>query len=92
VVFAAGESPGAVAAEVEALGGSRIMLIASDREKELADPITKEIPVVLRHEEVVTHVPVEVALRARQAATSAGADILVSVGGGSTTGLARQWR
>ncbi|MFJ9011397.1 maleylacetate reductase [Streptomyces canus] len=89
VVFAAGESPAAVAAEVEALGGSKVMLIASDREKELADPIAQEIPVVLRHEEVVMHVPVEVAERARRAAVDAGADILVSVGGGSTTGLAK---
>ncbi|KFF98923.1 Maleylacetate reductase [Streptomyces scabiei] len=89
VVFAAGESPAAVAAEVEALGASRVMLIASDREKELADPIAKEIPVVLRHEEVVMHVPVEVARRARRAAADAGADVLVSVGGGSTTGLAK---
>ncbi|MFE9444621.1 maleylacetate reductase [Streptomyces sp. NPDC006602] len=89
VVFAAGESPVAVAAEVAALGGSKVMLIASDREKELADPIAKEIPVVLRHEEVVMHVPVEVAGRARRAAVDAGVDILVSVGGGSTTGLAK---
>lgn len=89
VVFAAGESPAAVAAEVEALGGSKVMLIASDREKELADPIAKEIPVVLRHEEVVMHVPVEVAARALRATADAGADILVSVGGGSTTGLAK---
>ncbi|UUU26943.1 maleylacetate reductase [Streptomyces sp. DSM 40750] len=89
VVFAAGESPVAVAAEIEALGGSRVMLIASDREKELADPIAKEIPVVLCHEEVVMHVPVEVARRARRAAADADADILVSVGGGSTTGLAK---
>ncbi|MFI6466270.1 maleylacetate reductase [Streptomyces sp. NPDC050528] len=89
VVFAAGESPAAVAAEVKALAGSRVMLIASDREKELADPIAKEIPVVLRHEEVVMHVPVEVAARALQAAAGAEADVLVSVGGGSTTGLAK---
>ncbi|MEU1555139.1 maleylacetate reductase [Streptomyces scabiei] len=89
VVFAAGESSAAVAAEVEALGGSKVMLIASDREKELADPIAKEIPVVLRHEEVVMHVPVEVAARALRATADAGADILVSVGGGSTTGLAK---
>lgn len=89
VVFAAGDSPAAVAAEVEALGGSKVMLIASEREKELADPIAKEIPVVLRHEEVVMHVPVEVAGRALQAAAGAGADVLVSVGGGSTTGLAK---
>jgi maleylacetate reductase len=89
VVFAAGESPAAVAAEVEALGASKVMLIASDRVRELADPIAMEIPVVLRHEEVVMHVPVEVAGRALRAATDAGADVLVSVGGGSTTGLAK---
>ncbi|MEU4612838.1 maleylacetate reductase [Streptomyces umbrinus] len=89
VVFAAGDSPAAVAAEVEALGGSKVMLIASEREKDLADPIAKEIPVVLRHEEVVMHVPVEVAARALRAAADAGANILVSVGGGSTTGLAK---
>ncbi|MFJ9353064.1 maleylacetate reductase [Streptomyces mirabilis] len=89
VVFAAGESPAAVAAEVEALGGSKVMLIASDREKELADPIAEKIPVVLRHEEVVMHVPVEVVGRALRAAVGAEADILVSVGGGSTTGLAK---
>jgi maleylacetate reductase len=89
VVFAAGESPAAVAAEVEALGGSKVMLIASDRERELAEPIAKEIPVVLRHEEVVMHVPVEVAGRALRAAVDTGVDILVSVGGGSTTGLAK---
>ncbi|MBP5935784.1 maleylacetate reductase [Streptomyces acidiscabies] len=89
VVFAAQGSPAAVAAEVEALGGTKVMLIASDREQELADPIDKEIPVVLRHEEVVMHVPVEVAERARRAAADVGVDILVSVGGGSTTGLAK---
>ena len=89
VVFAAGESPAAVAAEVEALGGSKVMLIASDRERALADPIATELPVVLRHEEVVMHVPVEVVGRALRAAVDAGADILVSVGGGSTTGLAK---
>lgn len=89
VVFAAGGSPTAVAAEVAQLGGTKVMLIASDREKELADPIAEEIPVVLRHEEVVMHVPVEVAERARRAAADAGADILVCVGGGSTTGLAK---
>lgn len=89
VVFAAGESPAAVAREVKALGGSKVMLIASDREREQADPIAEAIPLVRRHEEVVMHVPVDVARRARQAAVAAGADTLVSVGGGSTTGLAK---
>jgi len=89
VVFAAGESPSAVVSEIKALGGSKVMLIASERGAALADPIAREIPVVLRHEEVVMHVPVDVADRAREAAVSSGADLVVSVGGGSTTGLAK---
>jgi alcohol dehydrogenase class IV len=89
IVFAAGDAAAAVAAEVEALGASRVMLIASDSEAALADPIAAALPVALRHEEVVMHVPVEVAQRAREAAAGARADVLVSVGGGSTTGLAK---
>jgi maleylacetate reductase len=89
VAFAAGEAPAMVAAEIEALGASKVMLIASDREAALADPIAREIPVVLRHEEVVMHVPVEVAQRAREAAAAAAADVVVTVGGGSTTGLGK---
>ncbi len=89
VVFAAGDSPAAVREEVAALGAARVMLIASEREAALADPIAAELPLALRHDEVVMHVPVEVARRAREAAADCGADVLVSVGGGSTTGLAK---
>ncbi|GAB2797549.1 maleylacetate reductase [Streptomyces chlorus] len=89
VVFAASSAAEAVAAEVAALKCSRVMLIASGREAGLVDPIAKKLPVVLRHEDVVMHVPVEVAVRAREAAETSGADVLVSVGGGSTTGLAK---
>jgi alcohol dehydrogenase class IV len=45
--------------------------------------------VALRHDDVVMHVPVEVADRARRAAAEHDIDALVSVGGGSTTGLAK---
>ncbi|MFJ5151558.1 maleylacetate reductase [Streptomyces sp. NPDC088353] len=89
VVFAPGGAAGAVAGEVAALGARKAMLIASDREAALVDPIAREIPVVVRHDEVVMHVPVEAARRARDAAATSGADVLVSVGGGSTTGLAK---
>ncbi len=89
LVFATGDAARAVADEVGRLGAERVMLIASDREAALADPIAKALPVVLRHEEVVMHVPVAVAERARDAAASCRADVLVSVGGGSTTGLAK---
>jgi len=43
----------------------------------------------VRHDEVVMHVPVDVAERARRAATAGAVDALVCVGGGSTTGLAK---
>jgi len=94
VVFAAGDAPAGVVAEVEALGRSKVMLIASVREKALADPVEAALAeagleVVVRHEEVVMHVPVETAERARTAAARAGADVVVSVGGGSTTGLGK---
>ena len=50
VVFASGDSPAAVAREIEALGRSKVLLIASDREEAQAAPIMAQIPVVLRHD------------------------------------------
>ncbi|GAA4558906.1 maleylacetate reductase [Pseudonocardia xishanensis] len=89
VVFAPGSSPEATVAEVHSLGADRVMLIASKREAPQADPIAAKLPVVLRHEEVVMHVPTDVATRAIAAAAHSDADAVVTVGGGSTTGLGK---
>lgn len=89
VTFAAHHACAAVAEELAAIGATKVMLIASARERSLADAITQQAPVVHHHEEVVMHVPLEVAERAREAAVAAGADALVSVGGGSAVGLAK---
>ncbi|WP_437023874.1 maleylacetate reductase [Streptomyces sp. enrichment culture] len=89
VVFASGEAAARVRAEVERLGASRVMVIASAAEAGLAAAVSAGLPVVLRWDEVVMHVPVEGAERARAAAAAHGADLLLSVGGGSTTGLAK---
>jgi maleylacetate reductase len=89
VVFASGEAPASVAGEVERLGARRVMVIAAPEEASLADAVSAGIPVALRHDEVVMHVPVTVAGRAREAAVRAGADAVLCVGGGSTTGLAK---
>src|SRR3954470_381886 len=90
VVFASGEAPSALVAEVEASGRVDVLLIASERESVLADPIDAALQsagiAVTRHAEVVMHVPAEVAERARAKATSSGSDAIVTVGGGSTTG------
>ncbi|MGW0949603.1 maleylacetate reductase [Streptomyces sp. NPDC002623] len=89
VVFAPGEAPTAVAAEAAALRATKVMLISGPSESALADRVAADLPVVVRHDEVVMHVPVDVADRARKAATEGAVDALVCVGGGSTTGLAK---
>jgi maleylacetate reductase len=78
-----------VSAEVERLGGRRVMVVAGEAEAELADVVTAGLPTVLRHRDVIMHVPADVAERARSAAAAHAVDVLVSVGGGSTTGLAK---
>ncbi|MGW1024799.1 maleylacetate reductase [Streptomyces sp. NPDC002577] len=89
VCFAPGEASAVVRTEVERLGGSRVMVIAAATEADLAEKVTSGLPVVLRHDEVVMHVPVASAERARAAAAAHEVDLLVSIGGGSTTGLAK---
>ncbi len=89
VCFGSGEAAANLSNEVANLGASRVMLIAAPAESYLADTIATDLPVALRHDDVVMHVPVEVADRAREAAAAYGVDALVSVGGGSTTGLAK---
>jgi alcohol dehydrogenase class IV len=89
VCFGSGEAAAHLQREIENLKASKVMVIAGKGEQDLAETITKELPVALRYDDVVMHVPVEVAGRARDAAAAAAADALVSVGGGSTTGLAK---
>ncbi|MPY56175.1 maleylacetate reductase [Streptomyces spongiae] len=89
VRFAPGDAAASVLAEVERLGGSRVMVIAAPGESDLAAQVTAGLPVVLRHDDVVMHVPVATAERARAAAAAHDVDVMVSVGGGSTTGLAK---
>ena len=87
--FASGAAARGLGEEVTRLGASRVMVIAAGAEAGLAKRITDGLPVVLVHNEVVMHVPVLVAERARAAAAEQDVDAIVSVGGGSTTGLAK---
>ena len=89
VLFGAGRAAGHLMAEVERLGARTVMVIAGERGLQLARDVVKLIDVAAWHTEVVMHVPVDVAERARQAAADNGVDLLVCVGGGSTTGLAK---
>ncbi|MGD9986233.1 maleylacetate reductase [Pseudonocardia sp.] len=90
VVFARG-ALARVPAEVERLAAQRIVLIAGGYEKRYADDIADRLgaAVVERLEQVVMHVPADVATEAASRARAADADLLLSVGGGSATGLAK---
>ena len=63
------------------------MAIASDAAR--AEQVLAGVTVAVLHTEVVMHVPLEVADRARAVARDHAADVVVCVGGGSTTGLAK---
>lgn len=89
VRFASGEAAQQLAEEVEQLGASRLMVIAAEQEKALAHDVAAELPVTVWHHEVAMHVPAAVAARARAVAAEHDVDLLVSIGGGSTTGLAK---
>ncbi|MCS5479204.1 maleylacetate reductase [Corynebacterium sp. YIM 101645] len=89
VLFGAGKAAEHVAAEVARLGTKKVMVIADERELELAHEVANLIDVATWHTEVVMHVPIEVAQRARRVASDNAIDLMVSVGGGSTTGLAK---
>ena len=90
IVFAAG-AVSQVGAEVERLGASRVMLVHDAMTKSSADSVDDQLGarLALRWDEVAQHVPVELAERARAAATEHVIDAVVSIGGGSSTGLAK---
>jgi maleylacetate reductase len=80
-----------VAAEVDRLGANRVFLIADGQAKAVADDVAAQLGsnVAGRWDEVIQHVPVELAERARVAVSECRADAVVCLGGGSSTGLAK---
>jgi maleylacetate reductase len=89
VVFGAGSARTRLAAEVERLGASRVVLVAAPSARDRAAALTADLPMAGAVDEVRMHVPVEVAEAARRQAADSGADLLLAVGGGSATGTAK---
>lgn len=89
VLFGTGRAGGFLAQEVERRGAARTMVIATGRELERVAHVLDGLDAALVYDDVVQHVPVGNAERARQAAADAGIDLLVCIGGGSATGLAK---
>jgi maleylacetate reductase len=89
VVFGAGTARTELAGEIDRLGATRILLIASDRDAERVQVLTRPFAdrIAATFTAVREHVPVATAEAARAAA--AGADAVLCVGGGSTIGAAK---
>jgi maleylacetate reductase len=91
VVFGDGVASTALAAEVDRFGAGRLLVVCSDRDRQLADRLTAPFAtaVVGSFSQVREHVPVEIAQAARQAARQAAADGVLVIGGGSAVGTAK---
>ncbi|MFI7528731.1 maleylacetate reductase [Nocardia salmonicida] len=91
VVFGAGAARTQLLTELDLLGARRVLLIATDAENSTATQLCAPFAdrVVATFSEVRPHVPAEVAELARKVALDADADLVLSVGGGSTTGTAK---
>lgn len=89
VAFGTGKATENIVNEVQNLGGQRVLLIADEFAAEFADTVAAQIPVAVRISDVVQHVPAENARATIAAATEADCDVVVSIGGGSSTGLAK---
>ncbi len=90
VVFGVG-SVSTVADEVGRLGARAVLLIVDSSALPTGDEIASALgdAMASRIDGVVMHVPVDVASSAVAQARDAGVDLLLSVGGGSATGLAK---
>lgn len=90
VVFGSG-ALARLGAELDAQGTTRVMLIVAARDAGLERMIGSSLGdrIALTWSEVTQHVPAELARRATTAAVEVEADVIVTIGGGSTTGLGK---
>ena len=90
VVFGVGTLE-SVGAEVERLGRSRVLVLASPELAEAGDRVEKALGplAVARFDGAAMHTPVAVTETALEVLRGVGADCVVAVGGGSTTGLSK---
>ena len=77
--------------EVRRLGGTRALVLATPQQRGAAETLARQLgPVAVGvFDGAAMHTPVVVTARAVEALDHAGADCVVAVGGGSTTGLGK---
>lgn len=89
VLFGSGAALDNTISAIEGLGAKRVLLIADAFAQELSDRIAALAPVTERIHDIVQHVPAEDARAAVSVAVESGIDAVVTIGGGSSTGLAK---
>jgi alcohol dehydrogenase class IV len=90
VVFGIGSVAG-LPDEVDRLGARHVLVFADPTTKEVADEAAEAFSGRFAgiFTDIELHVPVEAVAEARRAAEEAGADCLVTIGGGTTTGFGK---
>ena len=89
VLFGHGGAVDNVATAVSSLSGERVLVIADHPAAETADEVARRVPVAARIDDIVQHVPVARGDAAVALVREKGVDVVVSMGGGSATGLAK---
>lgn len=89
VMFGFDQSAQHLQEEVQHRNARNIMVVAGERELELAETVASNIEVEVWYTDVIMHVPLDTAEKARAIAEENKVDLLVSIGGGSTTGMAK---
>lgn len=89
VLFGAGHAATHTSSALTELGATRPLLITTKRGAPVAADITADIALAGTINDAVMHVPSANVDAARAEASRVGADALISIGGGSTTGLAK---
>ncbi|WP_374197701.1 maleylacetate reductase [Rhodococcus sp. BP-110] len=89
VLFGRGGAVDNVATALDSLSATRVFVIADSFAADLADGIAARVPVVARIDGVTQHVPVADGNAAVARARDEAVDAIVSIGGGSATGLAK---
>ncbi|HYN64459.1 MAG TPA: maleylacetate reductase, partial [Candidatus Limnocylindrales bacterium] len=77
--------------EIEVLGAQRALVLSTPEQRAQAEAIGKRLGARCAgiYAKAVMHVPIESAREAREEAKRLGADCVIAIGGGSTTGLGK---
>lgn len=89
VVFDTGRAVDAAVEQAGPLGITRPLLISTDGTHAVAEAIAGRLTPAAHWRDAVQHVPRDIADAATATARESGADGLISIGGGSATGLAK---